>query len=175
MPSTTSSVASVADLLPSSPPEAALAARLGHAFAEPELLAKAVRHRSWCAEHPGHEPNERLEFLGDAVLGLVVAEHLYATFPERDEGWLSRARSSVVRASALAEMAEELHIGDALMLGKGEDASGGRTKSSILSDALELVCLRRKFGNPRIRRFDVLVDLGNATEFVLEVHEGSFP
>jgi len=96
-------------------------------------------HRSWCAEHAGHEPNERLEFLGDAVLGLIVADHVFRAYPEHDEGWLSRARSSVVRASALGEMAAGLDIGVALRLGKGEAASGGREKTSILADAMEAV------------------------------------
>lgn len=98
-----------------------------------------MRHRSWCAEHAGSDSNERLEFLGDAVLGLVVADHVFGAYPEHEEGWLSRARSSVVRASALADMAAELHLGDALELGKGEDATGGREKDSIVADALEAV------------------------------------
>jgi ribonuclease-3 len=83
--------------------------------------------------------NERLEFLGDAVLGAVVAEELYARFPDGDEGWLSRARASVVRATTLAEVAEELDLGSELLLGKGEEATGGRQKLSILADALEAV------------------------------------
>jgi ribonuclease-3 len=94
-------------------------------------------HRSWCAEHPGGTSNERLEFLGDAVLGAVVAEELYRTFPAADEGWLSRARATVVRATTLAEAAEELDLGAVVRLGKGEEATGGREKPSILSDALE--------------------------------------
>lgn len=96
-------------------------------------------HRSWCAETPGEESNERLEFLGDAVLGAVVAEELYQRYPEADEGWLSRARATVVRASTLAETAEALGLGSEVRLGKGEEATGGREKPSILSDALEAV------------------------------------
>lgn len=96
-------------------------------------------HRSWCAENPGQASNERLEFLGDAILGAVVAEELYLAFPERDEGWLSRARATVVRATTLAEVAEELGLGAELRLGKGEEATGGREKPSILSDAVEAV------------------------------------
>jgi len=96
-------------------------------------------HRSWCAENPGNESNERLEFLGDAVLGLIVADHVFRGYPDHDEGWLSRARSSVVRASALGEMAANLEIGPALRLGKGEASSGGREKTSILADAMEAV------------------------------------
>jgi ribonuclease-3 len=139
MPSTTSSAESAPEPLDPLDPISALAERLGHEFADPELLARAVRHRSWCAEHPGLEPNERLEFLGDAVLGLVVAEYMFTLYPDKDEGWLSRARSTLVRSSALAQMANELHLGDALLLGKGEDATGGRAKASILADALEAV------------------------------------
>ena len=96
-------------------------------------------HRSWCAENPGGTPNERLEFLGDAVLGGVVAEELYRRFPEADEGWLSRARATVVRATTLAETAEALDLGATIRLGKGEEATGGREKPSILADALEAV------------------------------------
>lgn len=96
-------------------------------------------HRSWCAENPGGPSNERLEFLGDAVLGAVVAEELYRRFPTADEGWLSRARATVVRASTLADTAEELGLGAELRLGKGEEATGGREKPSILADALEAV------------------------------------
>src|SRR5215203_5916369 len=99
MPSTTSSGASAPEPLDPHDPISALAERLGHEFAEPALLSDAVRHRSWCAENPGSAPNERLEFLGDAVLGLVVAEFMFSLHPDQDEGWLSRARSSLVRSS----------------------------------------------------------------------------
>ena len=81
--------------------------------------------------------NERLEFLGDAVLGLVVADYLFTTFPEHSEGWLSRARASLVRASTLHSVAQELFVGDAVRLGKGERQSGGATKPSILADTVE--------------------------------------
>ena len=73
------------------------------------------------------------------MLGLVVAEYMFTLYPDQDEGWLSRARSALVRSSALAQMANELQLGDALLLGKGEDATGGRAKASILADALEAV------------------------------------
>jgi len=98
-----------------------------------------MRHRSWCAENPGGPSNERLEFLGDAVLGAVVAEELYRSFPTADEGWLSRARATVVRATTLAETAEALDLGATIRLGKGEETTGGREKPSILADALEAV------------------------------------
>ena len=97
----------------------------------------AVTHRSWCAEHADSESNERLEFLGDAVLGMAVTEHLYAQWPDRPEGDLAQMRAAVVNAVTLAEVAVHLDLGRALRLGKGEDAAGGRDKPSILSDALE--------------------------------------
>jgi ribonuclease-3 len=96
-----------------------------------------MSHRSWCAEVGGQPSNERLEFLGDAVLGLVVADLAYRNHDELSEGKLTDLRKSVVNASALAEVALEIGLGQYLRLGKGEDAAGGRTKPSILSDAFE--------------------------------------
>ncbi len=98
-----------------------------------------MAHRSWCAETPGVKSNERLELLGDAVLGLVVTDHIFRTYPELPEGELAKVRAAVVNAGALAELAAELDLGRALHLGKGEDASGGREKPSILADAMEAV------------------------------------
>jgi ribonuclease-3 len=117
----------------------ALADRIGRPFVDPSLLDRAVAHRSWCAEHEGVQSNERLEFLGDAVLGLVVTDHIFRTYPDLPEGELAKVRATVVSAAALAEVALELSLGDALLLGKGEDASGGREKPSILADATEAV------------------------------------
>jgi ribonuclease-3 len=96
-------------------------------------------HRSWCAENPGYESNERLEFLGDAVLGLVITDHAYRAYPELSEGELTDVRKAVVNAVTLAEVADELGLGNHLLLGKGEEQSGGREKPSILADALEAV------------------------------------
>ena len=96
-------------------------------------------HRSWCAEHAGWASNERLEFLGDSVLGIIVTDHLFRTYPDLPEGDLAKVRASVVSAAALSEVAIELRLGEALLLGKGEDSSGGREKPSILADALEAV------------------------------------
>ena len=96
-----------------------------------------MAHRSYCAEHPGEASNERLEFLGDSVLGLVVTDHLYATFPEQPEGDLARIRAAVVSTEGLAPHARRLGVGPALLVGRGEDASGGRAKATILADALE--------------------------------------
>jgi ribonuclease-3 len=117
----------------------ALADRLGCRFSDPTLLAQALSHRSWCAEQEDARSNERLEFLGDAVLGLVVAHHSYLAYPDLPEGKLAKVRSAVVNAKVLAEVADELAIGQVLLLGKGEEASGGRAKLSILADALEAV------------------------------------
>ena len=103
------------------------------------LLRRALAHRSWCAEVGGQPSNERLEFLGDAVLGWVVAEIAYRRHGDLPEGKLTDLRKSVVNATALAEVAESIGLGEWLLLGKGEDAAGGRQKPSILSDALEAV------------------------------------
>jgi len=100
---------------------------------------RSLAHRSWCAENGEVASNERLEFLGDSVLGLVVTHHVFQHFPDLPEGQLSEVRAGVVNARTLAEVASELSLGDYLLLGKGEDAAGGRTKQSILADALEAV------------------------------------
>jgi ribonuclease-3 len=106
----------------------------GHAFADPTLLEQALRHRSAGAPH-----NERMEFLGDALVNLIVAEALHARWPRADEGALTRARSSLVRESALAAVARQLGLGEWLELGPGEMKSGGHRRDSILADALEAV------------------------------------
>ncbi len=116
-----------------------LPARLGHDFADAGLLTRALTHRSWCAEHPGNESNERLEFLGDAVLGLAVTDHLMTRLPAAPEGELAKVRAAVVSAPTLARVAEHLGIGADLRLGRGERLSGGASKPSILADALEAV------------------------------------
>jgi len=116
----------------------ALESALGYQFVDPELLVDALSHRSWCAEHGGPS-NERLEFLGDAVLGFLVAEWTYRRHPEQPEGHLAKIRASVVNARAVADTARIVSLGDALLLGRGETEGGGRDKDSILSDALEAV------------------------------------
>ena len=116
-----------------------LAARLGHDFADPGLLVEAVTHRSWCAEHVGTPSNERLEFLGDAVLGLVIADYLFQVEGAMPEGELAMARAAVVSTEALAQVASVLKLGQFLRLGKGEDATGGREKRSILADSMEAI------------------------------------
>ncbi len=96
-----------------------------------------MAHRSYCAEVPPALSNERLEFLGDAVLGLVVTDYIFEIYPELPEGQLAKVRASVVSSAALAEVAAELGVGQAILLGKGEAASGGSAKPSILADAME--------------------------------------
>ena len=116
-----------------------LEALIGHVFADRMLLDTALRHSSWCNEHP-EEPggdNERQEFLGDAVLDLIVGHRLMDRYPDLREGQLSVARAQVVSEAGLAEVASQLGVGEWLKLGKGEDRSGGRTKPSILADAFE--------------------------------------
>jgi ribonuclease-3 len=102
-------------------------------------LDEAMAHRSWCAELEGRTSNERLEFLGDAVLGLAVAEYTYRHYPELSDGLLSKVRASVVNTKVLGEVGLELGIAEHLRLGRGEDLSGGRGKASILADATEAV------------------------------------
>ena len=118
---------------------AALEQRLGHSFDDPELLRRALSHRSWVAESGDTHSNERLEFLGDAVLGWVIADLVFGQYADLAEGALTDLRKSVVNARALAEVAAELELGEHLLLGRGEDQAGGRQKKSILSDALEAV------------------------------------
>src|SRR3954449_7475998 len=102
-----------------------------------DLVQRAVTHRSYAYENGGLPTNERLEFLGDSVLGLVVTEELYRRHPDLPEGQLAKLRAAVVNSRALAEVARTLDIGRFLRLGRGEEASGGRDKSSILADAVE--------------------------------------
>ena len=118
---------------------AELEARLGVEFTNREVLVRSLAHRSWCAENGEPESNERLEFLGDSVLGLVVTHYVFEHFPSLPEGQLSEVRAGVVNAQVLAEIAFELDLGAHLLLGKGEDAAGGRSKQSILADAFEAV------------------------------------
>jgi ribonuclease III len=106
---------------------------------EDGLLHQALSHRSYCSESGGLPSNERLELLGDAVLGLVVTDHLYRAFPSLPEGDLARLRASVVSTQALAPVASDLGVGEAVLLGKGEETSGGRSKESILADCLEAI------------------------------------
>ncbi len=120
------------------PPES-LDRALGVSFSDATLRQAALTHRSHAFEHGTEVTNERLEFLGDSVLGLIVTDMAYATFPELPEGALAKLRAAIVNMSALADVARSLGLGDIVLLGKGEELSGGRDKASILADALEAV------------------------------------
>ena len=111
----------------------------GHSFKNPDLLDLAMSHRSWCAENRDAPSNERLEFLGDAVLGWIVADLLTRRYAEASEGQLTDLRKSLVSAEALAEMARDVGLGRWIRLGAGERDTGGHDKTSILADALEAV------------------------------------
>ena len=113
--------------------------RLGYSFRRPELLERALTHRSYANERGLDENYERLEFLGDAVLGLATAEQLFGETPRRKEGELTRSKGHLVSARVLARLAEQLGLGAILWLGVGEERSGGRRKDSLLADALEAV------------------------------------
>ncbi|MGH8039361.1 MAG: ribonuclease III [Stenotrophomonas sp.] len=108
--------------------------RIGHAFNDPGLLQQALTHRS-----AGTPNNERLEFLGDSIVNMMIAEALYQRWPKADEGALTRARAELVREGALAVIARTLELGDRLTLGPGEMKSGGHRRDSILADALEAI------------------------------------
>lgn len=116
-----------------------LEARLGTSFLDPGFLDVALTHRSYAYEHDVLETNERLEFLGDAILNLCVTDLLYERFPDYLEGDLAKLRASLVSEPALAEVASELGLGPAVRLGRGEKLSGGGSKPSIMADALEAV------------------------------------
>jgi ribonuclease III len=118
---------------------AALAERLGYQFSDVSLLRRALAHRSWCAENKGADSNERLEFLGDAVLGWVVTDLLFNRYSDQPEGQLTNIRKALVNAQSLADIAADLDLGSALLLGRGEERSGGRARTSILCDAFEAV------------------------------------
>lgn len=113
--------------------------KLGIRFRNRSFLETALTHRSYAYEQDGLETNERLEFLGDAILNLCITDLIYAKFPDYFEGDLAKLRASLVSEPALAEIAQELDLGPQVLLGRGEELSGGREKPSILSDTLEAV------------------------------------
>ena len=119
----------------------ALEGRLGVKFKQPAVLRQALVHSSYVNENPelAPESNERLEFLGDAVLGLAVADDLYTAFPDQDEGKLTELRAHLVRRDTLAKAARRLQLGEELQLGRGEDAGGGRHRPTNLAHAYEAV------------------------------------
>lgn len=117
-----------------------LEAELDYTFKNSTLLENALTHSSYANEHKGGlTSNERLEFLGDAILGMVVADHLYRTHPDLPEGELTRTRAALVCEESLHEVALRLNLGSYLLLGKGEELGGGRKRPSILADATEAV------------------------------------
>jgi len=120
-------------------PATLLEERLGYRFKRFDLLSLALTHRSWANEQGIPEHYERLEFLGDSVLGLISAEWLYVRHPELPEGELSKLKAQLVSRPALARHAEKIELGSALKIGVGEDRSGGRTKASLLADSMEAV------------------------------------
>lgn len=119
-------------------PEEALVERL-RVQISPDLLGRALTHRSFAYENGRLPTNERLEFLGDAVLGLVVTDGLYRAHPDLPEGQLAKMRAAIVNATALADVARSIGLGEHLRLGRGELATGGRDKSSILADTMEAI------------------------------------
>ncbi len=112
---------------------------LGNPKLDAELLERALTHRSFAYENGGLPTNERLEFLGDSVLGLVVTDTLFRAHPALSEGRLAKLRAAVVNARALAGVARDIGLGDYIKLGRGEESTGGRNKASILSDTVEAV------------------------------------
>lgn len=114
--------------------------KLGVVFNDRELLLLALTHRSYVNEHRDvHEHNERLEFLGDAVLELITSDYLFKTYPDRPEGDLTSFRAALVRTESLAESAKEIGVGENMRLSKGEEDTGGRTKNYLLANALEAI------------------------------------
>jgi len=111
--------------------------RIGYRFKDRRLFERALTHRSYANEHPDQPDNERLEFLGDSVLNLVVSDILYTACQDATEGDLSRRRAHLVNSSALGRIARQIDLGDALLLGRGEISTGGVAKTSVLADALE--------------------------------------
>lgn len=163
---------------------AELEAALGHGFARPELLVRALTHRSLANERAAEEPslgngngdaagagdNERLEFLGDAVLGLVVGEALFVSHPEWDEGELTRVRAQLVSRQHMAEVATAINLGTHLRLSRGEDRSGLRRKSTVLSNSMEAVmaALFLDGGLEPVRAFARRWVMGEAAEELAE-------
>ncbi len=137
---------------------------LGIAFKNPSLLQQALVHRSYLHENPDSAllSNERMEFLGDSLLGFVIAEKLYRDFPDLSEGGMTKLRAALVRKETLARLASSLRLGDYLYLGRGEEFSGGRTKQSVLARAFES------------RVGAILMDQGFAIakDFVLRLFDG---
>lgn len=132
---------------------AELERRLGHRFLDPDLLLRALTHASYANEHPPLPDHEALAFLGDAVLGLVVGEHVFGADPGAPVGLLTPRRAELVSGENLARWAADLDVGSLLRLGRGEDQTGGRTRESILATTLEalLGAIYLEAGLPAVR------------------------
>ncbi|MCL5291068.1 MAG: ribonuclease III [Actinobacteria bacterium] len=113
--------------------------RLGISFSDRELLVRALTHRSFSFEAGVREMNEKLEFLGDTVLNLIITEFIFYRFPEHNEGDLAKLRARIVNASTLARVAQEIGLGDLILMGKGAELTGGRERASILGDTFEAI------------------------------------
>jgi ribonuclease-3 len=154
-----------------------LAERLGLQFTDWRLLGRALTHRSYLNEHPeAIEDNERLEFLGDAVLDFVVGAWLYHHYPEMPEGDLTRMRSALVHTEQLAEFARQLNLGEAMRLGRGEAQAGGRERSALLCDTFEALigALFIHRGVPAVQEFleEILLE---ASDDILVTHKNEDP
>ncbi len=154
---------------------AALQARIGCSFVNLQLLERALIHKSYANETKLAHHNERLEFLGDAVLNLVVSEYLIKTYPDSSEGDLSRLRASIVSEPALASVAREIGIGEFLLLGRGEEQTGGRNKDSLLADSVEAVIAAIYLDSGMdtvvafiLRFFEGLIRKGSASREILD-------
>ena len=113
---------------------------LKNLFADKNLLNQALTHKSWVNEHPKErESNERLEFLGDAILEFVISQELYLRFPDKEEGYLTALRANLVNTQNLANLAKNLDLGDSIFLSKGEEDGGGRENPSLLADTVEAI------------------------------------
>ena len=116
--------------------------KIGYKFRNPDILTRALTHRSWAHENGAEqntEDNERLEFIGDSVLGLTIAEHLFRENPQMDEGELTLMKHHLVSTTMLADLSKTLGLGDAVKIGRGEEKTSGRSKPAILADTLEAV------------------------------------
>lgn len=157
---------------PAPPPSGALEAALAVTFADRGLLELALTHRSHAFEAGGLPTNERMEFLGDAVLGLVVTDLIYRSYPTAPEGRLAKIRAAAVNAHSLADVARGLDIGTHVLLGRGEEQSGGRDKDSILADTLEALVgavyldagMRGAAGLVTRLFYDLLAEIGTLRE-----------
>jgi ribonuclease-3 len=154
-----------------------LAERLGLTFLDMLLLNRALTHRSYLNEHPeALEDNERLEFLGDAVLDFVVGAWLYNRYPEMPEGDLTRMRSALVHTEQLAEFARQIHLGNAMRLGRGETQGGGRERYALLCDTFEALigAIYIDSGVEEVKKF-IAPLLEEASEYALANHKTDDP